>query len=455
MAYQTKNPYTERVVQTFAEHDKSQLETILSTSSRTFLADWRHRSFDQRASVVRKAAALLRERVEEFAHLATLEMGKLVGEAKGEVMLCATILDYYADKAPSILARKEIEVDVGEAYVDSAPIGTIFCIEPWNFPYYQLARVAAPNLMAGNTLIVKHAPNVPQCALAFERLFLDAGAPVGAYMNVFISNDQAATVIADVRIKGVALTGSERAGSAVAAEAGKALKKSTMELGGSDAFIVLDDADIEVAVKLAVEGRMSNAGQVCDSPKRFIVDEKVADVFVAKFQSEIEKLVTGNPADAATTLAPLNSEAALELALAQIQQAVADGATVICGGKRVSRTGYFLEPTLITGVVPGNAAYYREFFAPVGMIFRVADEKAAIALANDSPFGLGGSVITGDLERGKRVAAQMETGMVFINQPAVSGPEFPFGGVKNSGYGRELSDLGIGEFINKKLVRAA
>jgi succinate-semialdehyde dehydrogenase / glutarate-semialdehyde dehydrogenase len=318
-----------------------------------------------------------------------------------------------------------------------------------------LARVAGPNLMAGNTLVVKHAPNVPQCALLFEKLFLNAGAPLGTYTNVFISNEQSATVIADKRIKGVALTGSERAGEAVASEAGKALKKSTMELGGSDAFIVLDDADLDIAVKWGVWGRINNTGQCCVAAKRFILHEKIADTFLDRFQKELKNLVSGDPMDPKTTLGPLCTKGALDLVQKQIEEAINGGAKVLLGGKRLNRPGYFLQPTILTDIKSENPAYYQEFFAPVALIFRVKDENEAIKLANDSPYGLGGSVITKDIERGKRVARQIETGMVFINRATWTQPDLPFGGVKNSGYGRELSALGIAEFVNKKLIRVA
>jgi succinate-semialdehyde dehydrogenase / glutarate-semialdehyde dehydrogenase len=328
-------------------------------------------------------------------------------------------------------------------------------VEPWNFPYYQLARVAGPDLMAGNVLIIKHAPNVPQCALAFERLFLDAGAPKGVYTNVFLTNEQAAKAVADPRIKGVALTGSERAGSAVAAEAGQALKKTTMELGGSDAFIVLDDADMDTAVKWGVWGRMNNTGECCVAAKRFILHEKIADTFLERFRKELEALVPGDPMDPKTTLGPLCTKGALELVETQIKMAVDGGAKVLTGGKRLNRRGYFLAPTILTDITRENPAFHVEFFAPVALVFRVKNEQEAIDLANDSPYGLGGSVITKDVERGKRIARQIETGMVFINQSTWTAPDLPFGGVKNSGYGRELSDLGISEFVNKKLIRVA
>ena len=452
MSYQTTNPYTEQVVKTFAAHTDAELDDLIGAAATTFADDWRHRSYGTRREVMKQAARILHAKRDVFAELITLEMGKLFKEAQQEVALCVQILDYYAEHAEQFLAARPITMAQGEAHVEIAPLGVIFCVEPWNFPYYQLARVAGPNLMAGNTLIVKHASNVPQCALAFEQLFIDAGAPAGAYSNAFLSSDQVARAIADDRIQGVALTGSERAGASVAATAGKALKKTTMELGGSDAFIVLDDADLDLAVKLAVVGRIQNAGQVCDGSKRFILDDSIADVFLERLQHAFAALVAGDPMDDSTTLAPLSSGAALKLAVEQIGAAVEGGATVLCGGKRRDGTGYFLEPTILTGVTPSNPAFHQEFFAPVAMIFRVSDEKEAIALANDSPFGLGGTIITADVARGKRLASQIETGMVFINSPAVTAPDLPFGGIKHSGYGRELSDLGIMEFVNRKLV---
>jgi succinate-semialdehyde dehydrogenase / glutarate-semialdehyde dehydrogenase len=455
MAYQTINPYNETVVETFPEHTDVQLEVIIATAQRTFENDWSLRSLTERKAIIKRAALLLRKNRDEFAKPVTIEMGKLFAEALGEVDLSADILDYYAENAETFLTPETLKVSEGEAFVANAPLGVLFCIEPWNFPYYQLARVAGPNLMVGNTLVVKHAPNVPQCALAFEKLFRDAGAPAGVYTNVFISNDQAAKVVADKRIKGVALTGSERAGAAVAAEAGKALKKSTMELGGSDAFIVLDDADMDTAVKWGIWGRINNAGQCCVAAKRFILDEKIADTFLERFKQGMEGLVLGDPMEPETTLGPLCTANALDLVLKQIETAIDGGAQVLLGGMRADRPGYFLMPTILTDIKPENPAYYQEFFAPVALVFRVKNEAEAIKLANDSPYGLGGSVITKDIERGKRVARQIETGMVFINKATWTAPDLPFGGVKNSGYGRELSDLGIGEFVNKKLIRVA
>ena len=339
------------------------------------------------------------------------------------------------------------------ARVESSPIGVLFGVQPWNFPYYQLARFAAPNLMAGNVVLVKHAASVPQCACAFEQLWLDAGGPEGAYTNLRISHEQANMVIDDRRVKGVALTGSVEAGKSVAARAGQNLKKATMELGGSDPFIVLDDADIDKAVRWAVQARMNNTGQSCVAGKRFIIIEKVADEFVGKFKIALEALAPGDPMDKATTLGPMASEGALLKLLEQVDGAITHGATAFIGGKRIVMAGAFMQPTILTNVSRDNPAFREEFFGPVAMVFRVPDEAAAIALANDSDFGLGGSVFTQDIERGRRVASAVESGMIFINQATGSSPELPFGGIKDSGFGRELGSQGIQEFVNKKLVR--
>ena len=454
MAYQSTNPYDGKVFKSFDDITDAQLEDKLKTASQCYEATWRNTSFAERKAVLSKAAALMRERMQPLAELITLEMGKLIDQSIGEVKLSAAILDYYAEHAEAFLAPEKITTAKGEATVESSPIGVLFGVEPWNYPYYQIARFAAPNLMAGNVVMIKHASNVPQCALAFETLMKDAGAPAGAYTNLFVTKDQIAKVIEDPRIRAIALTGSEAAGAVVAAQAGKQLKKSTMELGGSDAFIVLEDADLEKAVKHAVSGRMGNTGQACTASKRFIVVEGLADQFLDKFKAALQTFAPGNPIDKKTNLGPLSSEEALQKLLDQVDKAVAKGAKALIGGKRVEgQAGAFMQPTILTNVDKHNPAYSEEFFGPVALFFKVADEKAAIALANDSPFGLGGSVFTQDIERAKRVARQIDTGMVFINSDLVSSPELPFGGVKNSGYGHELSSAGIQEFVNKKLIR--
>ncbi len=452
MSYQSVNPFDGKILKTFTETTDAELETAIATAATCFNI-WRHTSFAERAKIAAKAAAIMLERIDEFARPMTLEMGKLIEEARGEVLLSANIIDYYAKHAEDFLAPVTLKPSSGEAVIESSPLGVLFGVQPWNFPYYQLARFAAPNLMAGNVVMVKHAGIVPQCAIAFEKLWLEAGAPAGAYTNLLVSHDQVNRAIADPRIKGVALTGSVEAGKLVAAQAGKFMKKSTMELGGSDAFIVLDDADIDKTVKWAVWAKMNNCGQCCIAGKRFIIVEALADEFIEKFSAEMAKLKPGDPMDEATTLSPLSSEAALVKLLEQVKGAVAKGGKLLMGGERIDRLGSFMQPTILTDIKPENPAFRDEFFGPVAIMFRVKNEEEAIALANDSDFGLGGSVFTKDVARGKRVASRIDTGMVFINHPTWTAADLPFGGVTNSGYGRELSSLGIQEFVNKKLVR--
>ena len=451
-AYQSVNPCNGKVLKTFEELTAAQLETAIKTAATCF-ETWRHTTFAERAAVVIKAATIMRARADEFAKPVTLEMGKLIAEARGEVALSADIMDYYAWNAEDFLAPQELKPKSGEAVIESSPFGVLFGVQPWNFPYYQLARFAAPNLMAGNVVMVKHAGCVPQCAIAFEKLWLEAGAPTGAYTNLLISHDQVNQVIDDPRIKGVALTGGVDAARSVAARAGQNIKKTTMELGGNDAFIVLADADLDKTVSWAVWAKMANTGQCCVAAKRFIVAEEIADTFLEKFQAALTVLKPGDPMDKATTLSPLSTEAALVNLLDQIKRAVAKGAKVLLGGNRIDRPGSFMQPTIITNIKPGNPAYREEFFGPVALFFRVKNEDEAVALANDSDFGLGGSVFTNNIALGKQVAGRIDTGMVFINHPTWTACDLPFGGVKNSGYGRELSSLGIQEFVNKKLVR--
>jgi succinate-semialdehyde dehydrogenase/glutarate-semialdehyde dehydrogenase len=452
MTYQSLNPATGKLLKKFEELTDKELEIKIATAAACFKT-WRNKTYAERAVIVAKASTLMHAKADEFAHTMTLEMGKRINEARGEVEFSVRILAYYAKNAERFLAPVKLHPINGEAHMESSPIGVIFGVEPWNFPYYQLARVAGPHLMAGNVLMVKHAGCVPQCAIAFEKLWIEAGAPEGLYTNLLISHDQSDRVVDDPRIKGVALTGSVAAGRSIAARAGQNLKVSSMELGGSDAFIVLDDADLEHTVKWAVWGRMYNTGQTCCAAKRFIVVEELADKFLEQFKAALSALKPGDPMDEKTTLGPLSTESALVDLLTQVDGAVSKGAKLVMGGKRIDRPGSYMQPTILTDIKPDNPAFRDEFFGPVALFFRVKDEDEAVALANDSDFGLGGSVFTKDVARGKRVASRVDTGMMFINNIDWTDAELPFGGIKNSGYGRELGDMGIQEFVNKKLVR--
>jgi succinate-semialdehyde dehydrogenase / glutarate-semialdehyde dehydrogenase len=401
---------------------------------------------------VKAAAAKLRENAEHFAQLVTLEMGKLIEQARGEVALSANILDYYASKADEYLKPQSIPEAPG-SYVETKPIGVILAVEPWNFPYYQLARVAGPQLMVGNTLIVKHASNVPQCAAAFASLFESVGAPKGLYSNVYASADQVGRLIDDARVRGVTVTGSERAGAAVAERAGRNLKKSVMELGGSDPLIILEDAPVEPTLENAVWGRMNNTGQSCVASKRVIVvGRERGKVFLDGLVSRMGGLQAGDPSNPETTLGPVSSESAMHGLLSQIELAKKNGAQVAVGGGRVNRPGFFVEATVLTNIDKSNPIYVQELFGPVISFYVVDTEEEAVELANATPFGLGGSVFTSDISRGQLIADKIESGMAFVNHPTWTRPELPFGGVKNSGYGRELSELGFGEFVNKKLI---
>jgi succinate-semialdehyde dehydrogenase/glutarate-semialdehyde dehydrogenase len=454
MTYQSINPFDGKTLRTFEEDTDEALEEAVATSA-TCYETWRHKSFAERAVIVARVATLMHQKAEVLAQTMTLEMGKRIDEARGEVEFSAKILAYYATNAERFLAPVKLHPRVGEAHMESSPLGVIFCVEPWNFPYYQLARVAGPHLMAGNVLMVKHAANVPQSAIAFASLWQEAGAPPGLYTNLLISHDQADRLVDDPRIKGVALTGSAEAGRSIAARAGQNLKPSSLELGGSDAFIVLEDADLERTVKWAVWGRMYNDGQTCVAAKRFIVVEELAARFLEQFSEALKTLKAGDPMDPKTTLGPLSTEAALLNLLEQVDGAVAKGATLLMGGKRIDRPGSFMQPTILTDIKPDNPAFKQEFFGPVALFFTVKDENEAIALANNSDFGLGGSVFTENVERGKRVASRVDTGMMFVNNLDWSDADLPFGGIKSSGYGRELGDMGIQEFVNKKLIRVA
>ncbi|WP_116452627.1 NAD-dependent succinate-semialdehyde dehydrogenase [Blastococcus litoris] len=452
--YATVNPFTGETEQEFDFTPTEAIDGIVGRAHAAF-QEWRQRSVEDRAAVVRRAAELMDERRDELAALATKEMGKRLEEAAGELFLCSMILKYYADNGPAFLQPTPIQplLGKGEAVVETQPVGALLAIEPWNYPYYQVVRVAGPNLVLGNTVVLKHAEIVPQCAQAIERLFTDAGAPEGVFTNTFLRIADVEQVVADPRIAGVTLTGSERAGSAVGALAGKHLKKSVLELGGSDPFIVLDADDLGATVKAATTGRMQNTGQACIAAKRIIVTEDVYEPVVAGLQQAWATFSPGDPSDPSTTLAPLSSEQAAKDLHAQIQDAVEKGATVLAGGGRPDLPGAFVEPTLLADVTPDMRAYHEELFGPAAVVYKVKDEDEAVALANDTVYGLGATVMSGDLDRARAVAERIEAGMVWINQPTGSSPELPFGGIKRSGYGRELSELAMFEFANRRLLR--
>ncbi|MFE6184615.1 NAD-dependent succinate-semialdehyde dehydrogenase [Streptomyces sp. NPDC056465] len=451
-AFATVNPATGETLAEFPAIEGEEVDAALDTADRAFGA-WRARPVEDRAAVVGRAAELMKERKESLARIITLEMGKLISEARGEVDLAASILTYYAEHGPGFAADEPLDVAEGEAYLVNEPLGVLLGVMPWNFPLYQVVRFAGPNLVLGNTVLVKHAGICPQSALALESLFQDAGAPAGVYTNLFVSHDEVSRIIDSPLLRGASLTGSEKAGAQVAERAGRNMKPSLLELGGSDVFIVLDGEGLERTVGAAVAGRMANTGQSCVASKRFIVVAEVYDDFVAGMRRSFEALAAGDPSDDSTTLGPLSSEQAAADLVDQIRETVDQGAELVTGGRRLDRPGAYVEPTILTGVKPGMRAYGEELFGPAAVIYRVADEDEAVALANDSQYGLGGSVFCADVERGRRVAERVETGMVWVNHPTSTQPDLPFGGIKRSGYGRELSKLGMQEFVNRKLVR--
>ncbi|MDE1148019.1 MAG: NAD-dependent succinate-semialdehyde dehydrogenase [Azospirillaceae bacterium] len=454
MTYATTNPYTGEVLKTFPDATDAEVGHAIDNAHAAFLS-WRETPFAERARIMQNAADILRKEAEPYARLLTLEMGKLFTEAKAEVELSAAIFEYYARNAETLLAPETLPVAdpaEGEATLVCEPLGVLLAIEPWNFPYYQIARIIAPQLSAGNTMLLKHASNVPQSAAAFEVLMRQAGLPEGAFKNLYATRGQIETILNDPRVHGVALTGSEGAGAVIAAQAGKALKKSTMELGGADAFVVLADADLDKTAKWAVFGRHWNGGQVCVSSKRMIIVDAVYDRFLDKYTTGVAGLKAGDPFNAETTLAPLSSQSAADEVKDKIRQAVAHGATATEVGPKVPSQGAFVQPTILTNVGEDNPARYWEFFGPVSMLFRAKDEDDAVRIANDSPYGLGGSVFTSDTKHGAEVARKISTGMVFVNHPTMVKADLPFGGIRRSGYGRELLGLGIKEFVNHKLI---
>ncbi|MBG9983575.1 NAD-dependent succinate-semialdehyde dehydrogenase [Aerococcaceae bacterium DSM 111022] len=455
MAYKTVNPYTNEVVRTFEDTTDAELEKTLETAHALYKT-FRKQDVSKRADMLREIAAKIRENAKELAEMLTVEMGKLIGEAEGEVELTAIIAEYYADNGPKMLEPQEIETGAnGIAELHYQSTGVLMMVEPWNFPYYQVIRVFAPNFIVGNPMILKHASNTPGSAELLTDV-ISSVAPEGSLTNLFLNYDQVEKAIGDPRVQGAALTGSERGGASIGEAAGKNLKQATLELGGMDPFIVLSDANMDIVADAAWRARIYNTGQECTSSKRFIVMEDKYDEFVERLKDNFSKLKPGNPLDPETTLAPMNSKGAKEELQEQVDEAVAAGATVYYGNEKYEdEEGQFFMPTILTDITTDNPVHKTELFGPVAVVYKVSSVQEAIDLANDSQYGLGGSIYTADTERGYEIAKEIETGMMFVNTPRYSLPELPFGGVKRSGFGREMSRTGMMAFINEKLILKA
>jgi succinate-semialdehyde dehydrogenase / glutarate-semialdehyde dehydrogenase len=451
MSIATINPATGQTLRTFAPLTEGELEARLQCAADAFR---RHRRtpFAERRRLMLEAAKILDAEKDAFGRLMVTEMGKPLKAAIEEAAKCALGCRYYAEHAERILADEVIETSATKSWVACRPIGPVLAIMPWNFPFWQVFRFAAPALMAGNVGLLKHASNVPQCALAIEDIFRRAGFPEGCFQTLLVETEQVEGMIADPRVAAVTLTGSTGAGSHVASAAGKAIKKSVLELGGSDPFVVMPSADLDAAVTTAVKARAINNGQSCIAAKRFIVAEPIAEEFERRYVAGFESLTVGDPMDPATDVGPLATEAQVRTVAGQVERSVAAGARVLTGGRRLDRPGFWYAPTVLTGVTPESPAYHDEVFGPVAMLFRVRNIDEAIRLANDTPFGLGASAWTSDAGEQARFVDEIEAGMVFINAMVASDPRVPFGGVKQSGYGRELSWQGIREFVNAKTV---
>ena len=452
--YEVVNPATGETVREYPTITDDELRDAIGRADRAH-AEWAaSATVEDRAATIRRVGEIYSERREELAEIIVREMGKPARQALGEVDFSAAIYGYYADNAPSLMADEPIELLAGggSAMVRRTSYGLLLGIMPWNYPYYQVARFAGPNLVIGNTILLKHAPQCPESALAMERIFHEAGVPVDAYVNIFATNQQIEWVIADPRVRGVSLTGSERAGAAVAEIAGRNLKKVVLELGGSDPFILLGTDDMSAVVKQAVRARLSNSGQACNAAKRFIVVDDLYDEFMEKFTEALTAVKPSDPHAKGTLVGPLSSSTATHRLADQVERAIDQGATLVAGG---GHEGNFFETTILADVKSDNDAYHEEFFGPVASVYRVRDEHEAINLANDTPFGLGSYVMTNDSEQAMRVADRIDAGMVFVNGSGLEAAELPFGGVKRSGFGRELGRFGADEFVNKKMIRVA
>jgi succinate-semialdehyde dehydrogenase/glutarate-semialdehyde dehydrogenase len=452
--YAVVNPATGETIKEYPTITDDELRAAIGRADDAY-KNWTPQStVAERAALIRKVGELHVERREELAKIIVGEMGKPIEQALMEVDFCGEIYAFYADNAEEIMADEEVKHFGGDgtAIVRRSAFGPLLGIMPWNFPYYQVARFAGPNLVIGNPILLKHAPQCPESAEAIQKMFDDAGAPEGTYQSIYATNDQIEWVIADPRVHGVSVTGSERAGAAVAEIAGRNLKKVVLELGGSDPFIVLGADDIGAVAAQAAEARLDNTGQSCNAAKRFIVTEDLYDDFLAKFKEQVERAKTGDPTEESTAVGPLSSKTAADRLEDQVKRAIDNGAEVLVGGKR---DGNFFEPTILTGIKPGDEASQEEFFGPVAQVYKVGSEEEAVALANDTQFGLGSYLMTNDKDQAERVANQIEAGMVYVNLVGADGAELPFGGFKRSGFGRELGNYGADEFVNKKLIRAA
>ncbi|QDE39495.1 NAD-dependent succinate-semialdehyde dehydrogenase [Luteibacter pinisoli] len=452
MAYQTRNPTTGHLLRTYPNHTEADIEAALDAAHTLYKSPWSRAPIQPRLRVLERLAEVIDARKDELARIVVEEMGKLISDARDEVWIIAEIARFYARKSEEFLAPVKIDSALGDAWIEHHPLGVMMVVEPWNFPYYQLMRVFAPNFAAGNPVISKHASIVPHCASIFAEMVEEAGAPKGAWANLFITSGQVSDIIADDRIVGAAMTGSEGAGTAIAIQAAKHLKKSTLEMGGNDVFVVLDDADLDHALEAGVFSRLHISGQECICAKRFVLHEAIAKTFLDRFTKAMATVTIEDPMDEATELGPLSSSEAAEGLAKQVQNAVEHGATLHLGGRQIAGEGFFFEPTILTNVTRDNPAYFEEFFGPVAQIYVVKNDDEIIDLANDSRFGLAGAIFSKNIERAKALASRIETGAVWINTFASTAPELPFGGVKRSGYGRELSHLGIKEFVNQKLV---